>query len=81
MKTVSGSNGPGDSLLTPALKGIVVGYWSQEGKPPNQLNESHHNVFTQDGDSDLCALKQELIITFTHDGQTVIDATGSSKHV
>ena len=43
MKTESGNNGPGDSLLMPALKGIVVGYWSQDEKPPNQLNESHHN--------------------------------------
>ena len=74
-KIESGSNG---SLLTPVLKGIGVGYWSQEGKPPIQLYEIHHNVFTKDGDGELCALKQELIITFTHDGQTVIDATGSS---
>ena len=67
-----------ESLLTPALSGIVIGYWSQEGKPPNKLGESHHNVFTQAGDNS-CALKQELINTFTHDGQTVIDATGSGK--
>ena len=67
-----------ESLLTPALRGIVVGYWSQEGKPPNKLSANHHNVFTQDGD-DSCALKLELINTFTHDGHTVIDATGSGK--
>ena len=67
-----------ESLLTPALSGIVIGYWSQEGKPPNKLGESHHNVFALDGDNS-CALKLELINTFTHDGQTVIDATGSGK--
>ena len=66
------------NLLTPALSGIVIGYWSQEGKPPNRLGEGHHNAFAQDGDNP-CALKQELITTFSHDGQIVIDATGSGK--
>ena len=76
MTTESGRNE--GSLLTPALRAIVIGYWSQEGKPPNKLGASHHNVFTQDGD-DSCLLKLELINTFTHDGHTVIDATGSGK--
>ena len=65
--------------MSPALSGIVVGYWSEDGKPPNKLNEGHHNVFAYDEDEDSCALQSALIKVFSHDGNTVVDATGSSK--
>ncbi len=65
-----------DRLLTPALKGIVVGRWSQDGKLRKEhVNGAHHNVFSYSADAD--SLQQELIKTFSYDGQTVIDATES----
>ena len=38
--------GKEDTLLTPALKGIVVGHWSQVGTLERKhINKDHHNVF------------------------------------
>jgi hypothetical protein len=64
------------TLLTPALKGIVIGYWSQVGTLEREhINTDHHNVFIYDSEND--SLQHELISTFSYDGQTVIDATES----
>ena len=67
-----------DCILRPALTGIVVGYWSQDGKPlPLQINTKHHNVFMYSRDDG--SLYEELITTFSYDGSTIIEATESGK--
>ncbi|XP_064394263.1 uncharacterized protein LOC135341587 isoform X2 [Halichondria panicea] len=65
-----------DGLLTPAVKGIVVGHWSQDGQLSHkQINQGHHNLFgCSEGDD---SLQRELIETFSHDASTIIDATQS----
>ena len=66
-------------ILTPSLSGLVVGYWSQDGKRnKDHLNESHHNIFTYD---DTDSLYKEILKTFTYDGSTIIDATDSGKPI
>ena len=70
--------GKEDTLLTPALKGIVVGHWSQVGTLERKhINKDHHNVFIYNPEND--SLQHELVSTFSYDGQTVIDATESGK--
>ena len=65
-------------LLTPALKAIVVGHWSQDGNLERKhINKVHHNVFTYEPDDD--SLLCELITTFSYDGQTIVDATETGK--
>ena len=71
------TGGKQNCLLTPSLKGIVLGHWSQTGSlEANHLNEDHHNVFTYDADD---FLYSQLVTTFSFDGQTVVDATESGK--
>ncbi|XP_064394256.1 uncharacterized protein LOC135341587 isoform X1 [Halichondria panicea] len=67
-----------DGLLTPAVKGIVVGHWSQDGQLSHkQINQGHHNLFgCSEGDD---SLQRELIETFSHDASTIIDATQSGS--
>ena len=67
-----------DGLLTPVVKGIVVGHWSQDGQLSHeQINQGHHNLFgCSEGDD---SLQRELIETFSHDASTIIDATQSGK--
>ena len=69
--------GESENLLIPALKGIVVEYWSQDGaSTPNRLYEDHQNVFMYDEESGSGDLQLALIKVFSH---TVVDATGSSR--
>ena len=66
------------TLLTPALKGIVVGHWSQDGKlSPEHIAKRHHDIFIYKEEEQLI---KQLVETFTYDGQTIIDATGRSKN-
>ena len=58
-------------LLTPALKGIVVGHWCQDGVL--HINEANRNVFVHMPDDD--SFHHEIVITFSYDGQTIVDAT------
>ena len=61
------------------MTGLVVGFWSQDGKPSSRhISEDHHNVFMH---TDQDSLHRQLITTFSHDGSTVVDATESSKQI
>ena len=61
----------------PALNGIVVAQWSQDGQLLTEhINKQHHNVFTHDS---LDTLLLDIITTLSYDGQTLIDATESGK--
>ena len=60
------------SCLTPALHGIVIGYWAQDGKfnAHRHCIGQHHNLFVGNGQTDLIKC---IIEFFSFEGQSVID--------
>ena len=65
------------AVFTPALMGMVIGHWAQDGQlhMDSHCCGHHHNVFICD-----CweSLINEIVFTFSFECQTVIDAIEDS---